>query len=276
MKSSFWREYNVFFTAMAGAVLNFPVYSVASQDVGAPIGLAELEKRVSYIRDFRPKDEFDVPPKISDLTNRSFAVTLVPKKRGPSNSICDGSPSWGYYADKQLLEVSFRTGTLTSLNSIDGSLRSELYSGRRSDGRSIKFSSFLCNHLNEDAYDARNLFGVSVKVYKSTDTVVAFAEQASPEDYSSNMRFGWSRVVSGSLARELSEGIEINISGVIGVWPSGGNLVCGVSRIVPTMDLPFDRTLNACFFKVKSFRFDVLNKKSGELLYRVDSAKGVK
>lgn len=244
-----------------------------NENGGAVLGIAELQKVADQVRNFKPKDEFDTQPTASNLTGQPFSVTVKPKKRGASNSICDGFPSWGYFPQQSNLEVSFNNGSILTSGLTNDSFTAAFPQDKSLSGSFLRFASFACNHIDQGQYAATNAFGASVDVEKETHVVVAFSDQDSPSKMPTDAVTYWSQTVSGDAARELSQNVAIRITGVIGIWANGQNVICGVKRSSPRFDFPYDKTLNACIFKATSLQFEVLEQQTGEVLYRTNSTR---
>ncbi len=249
----------------------YATLAIANENSDAILGIAELQRAAGQVKNFKPKDEFDAPPVASNLTGQPFSVTVKPKKRGPSNSICDGFPSWGYFPQQSNLEVSFNNGSILTSGLTSDSFTAAFPQNGSLSGNFLRFASFSCSHLDQGQYAATNAFGASVDVEKETDVVVAFSDQDSPSKMPTDAVTYWSHKVSGDAARKLSQSIAIRITGVIGVWANGQNVICGVKRSSPRFDFPYDKTLNACIFKAASLQFEVVEQQTGEVLYRTNS-----
>jgi hypothetical protein len=259
---------------VATVLATYAKFAIASENGNEVLGLTDLQKVANQVRNFKPKDEFDAPPIASNLTGQSFSVTVKPKKRGPSNFICDGFPSWGYFAQQSNLEVSFNDGSILTSGLTSDSFTAAFPQDKSLSGSFLRFASFTCDHSKQGQYAATNAFGAAANVAKETDAVVAFSDQDSPSRMPTDAVTYWSHTVSGDAARTLSGSVAIRITGVIGVWANGHNVICGTKHSSPTLDFPYDQTLNACIFKSTSLQFEVLDEKKGEVLHRTSSTRG--
>lgn len=253
------------------------ISSVAATPIEAgssALGIANLQKVANQIRNFKPRDEFDAPPNASLLTGQAFSVIVKPRKRGISNSICQGFPSWGYFAQQNNLEVAFNTGSILTSGLGSDSFTAAFPQSKSLSGSFLRFASFTCNNLKQGHYTASNAFGATTSVNKETDIVLAFSDQDSSSTAPTDAVTYWSKTISGDAARKLSENIAIRISGVIGTWPNGQNVICGIKRNSPRLNFPYDQTLDACIFKASSLQFEVLDQQTGEVLYRTGSTRG--
>jgi|GEM_PF-4943217 len=223
----------------------------------------ELSVMAAQIRSFTPRDKFDSLPPLPSVAGRAFSVVMAPLEGGPNNSICSGFPSWVYLPQRSHYEVG--SGTVTaSKSNFEGPLGPLFATSSPREPSLIKFLSFTCSHAKEPPYTTTNGFGAQVQVEKTTETVTAIAYDydrlPSWKDY-------WESTTTGDAARQLAKNVRVRISGVLSDWSPGTPIMCGVSRRHPTMALPIDRTLNACLFKGRIDRFEVLNAATGELLY---------
>lgn len=137
----------------------------------------------------------------------------------------------------------------------------------------LRFASFTCKHENERSYRASNAFGATVSVNKEKDVVLAFSSQSQPSSIPTSTQTYWSQTIAGDAARELSEEVAIRITGVIGVWPNGENVICGVKNNPPSLDFPYDETLDACIFKASSLTFEVTNQRTNAILYNTGTER---
>lgn len=247
---------------------------VENQDKNQPLDIAEMERISNQIRNHIPKDQFDTPPVISNLTGKPFLVSLSPLMRGPENSICSGYPSLGYYPNKQQLEVSYSPETILISGSSNHPFGVAI--PKKSSSSTIHFLNFVsitCDQLNSGTYNASNAFGVTTTVKKTTDRITAISDQIRPEigQYWAKNPY-WSKSVSGENARGLAESIIIRIKGEIGTWPNGSNVLCGYDHHAPKINWPYDETLDACIFKVTNLKFEVIDTRINEVLYNSTNA----
>jgi hypothetical protein len=248
--------------------------TTASEGRGDALGIVDLQTTADQIRNFKPKDEFDTPPSSSNIAGRAFSVTVKPRKRGISNSICQGFPSWGYFPQQSNLEVAFNTGSILTSGLASDPFTAAFPQSKSLSGSFLRFASFTCKKLKQGQYSASNAFGATTSVDRETDIVLAFSDQDSSSRVPADAVTYWSKSISGDAARKLSESVAIRITGVIGVWPNGQSVICGTKRNSPRLNFPYDQTLDACVFKATSLQFEVLDQTTGEVLHRTGSTRG--
>lgn len=245
--------------------------AMAGENGSRVLGVHDLQRVADQVRHFKPKDEFDASPHVSDLAGRHFSVIVRPRKVGPANNICKGFPSWGYYAQKRDFEVSFGDGSILVDRFMNVPFAAAFPQGESINSSFLSFASFTCKHVKEGSYRASNAFGATIDVIKEKDVVIAFSAQNKPSNSPISTTNYWSKTIAGDAARNLSEQVAVRITGVIGVWPNGQNVICGVKHGHPSLDLPYDDTLDACIFKASSLIFEVINKKTGAILYSTNA-----
>jgi len=232
----------------------------ASGQTTPTLGFAELSATTKAIRTFKPKDEFDSPPKQPSLADRSFSVTVAPLKRGPDNKICDGFPSWGYFVNDGHYEVGANAGMSLAR---DLRPRSGLGfpEGEGSLGAFVYFASFGCERVGDSYYEAKNALGAATRVHRIYDVVLAFSDREA-----GMTRNGWSTAITGDAARQLSQAVRIRITGTLKDWSTGQSVICALDRRTPTFQLPMDRTLDICVFRTQALHFEVVDSRTGEVL----------
>ena len=244
-----------------------PVYAQDTNLEPPSIGIEALTNTANLVRSFEAKDEFDTPPNASSLTGRRFSVDVDPRKRGPSNSICDGFPSWGYFSSLGKYEVSF-----TPARILVGYLNTPFSAAFTNTSNGVlNFTSFTCQKINGGSYRATNAFGAVTTVERRKDVVIAFSDVG---DTRSNMvdvlsvgnKRYWSSAISGDLARKLSVSVKVRISGTIDRWPNGQNILCGMDKKEAKFDWPYEETVDACIFRTKGLTFEVIDTRTNDIL----------
>lgn len=232
------------------------------------ISIEQLIRAAENLRNFTPKDEFDAPAKESSFTGRNFSIVVKPVKREQMLPGCKGYPTWAYHPSHGKYEVTF-SSDIQIRNFSDANF-SAVFPNDASTGKLgyLEFASFACKRF-KSIYQASNAFGTTTTVKKIIDQVVAFSSQDLQHKHISGFRHFWSHEIEGDAARSLSESISIRISGVIGQWSNGQNILCGVKRLVePSLNIPFDTSLDACIYKTDSFLLEVVDTRTNEVLYK--------
>lgn len=252
----------VIFRILVLAIVTLTVGSPAAAQNSAVLGKQQLMATADAVRLFKPKDQFDTGPSTPSLSGQAFSVIVSPLPRGIPNKICDGYPSWAYFKEDGRYEVGFfpAQASLTQLTSTFGGAIPRTAGPL---GGFAYFTSFDCNRVEDSYYDSTNAFGAHQNVHRTSDVILAFSDVQG--SLSTNL---WSRLISGDPARALSQSIVIRISGILGQWPDGNTLKCAKQVGRPTFDHPEDANLDACIFKTKSLKFEVLDSLSGEILYQ--------
>ncbi len=227
----------------------------------------DLERMAATIRSFQPKDEFDVPPALPSVEGKRFVYTVTPRKRGPNNRICDGFPSWGYFPRQRQLEVSGMLGEelLRDLVFDTG----QLWAPFSTDW--LYFRSLSCDWLPGQDYEATNGFGVKVlvDVHKEVVTAIGFvADDILP--VREMVRPSWKTITAGDEGRRLARALRLRFSGTLHDWSAGEPVRCASAKSEPTMDFPYEETLDICIFKGRFERFDLIDADTGEIIYTDD------
>lgn len=225
----------------------------------------ELEVLAQKVRNFTPRDEFDVPAQLPSVEGKRFTYTVTPLKRGSANKICDGFPSWGYWPEDQRLEVG-ASQSHGIKHDFAGATGRMFPSGEGlSDFRTmVSFHSFRCQYARLPSYEAVNGFGASVVVEKTREDVTAIGEFALPD---TSWKTYWTTEVVGEKARQLSQNIRVRISGKLEDWATGRPVVCGRKKGRPDFSLPLDTDLRICMFNGKADLFEVIDAHSGAILF---------
>lgn len=228
-----------------------------------PVTETELDAIALRARTFHPRDEFDAAPNLPSMEARRFSYTVSPLRTGPDNVICDGFPTWGYWQQDGRLEI----GATESLG-----MRTDFRSGTSplfasdAGGRSpfVAFRSFRCQKTRLSSYTATNAFGAEFEISASREIVTAIGDFG---DIDTSWRTYWSAQIAGDPARQLSQNVRVRLSGVLSDWAPGRPVVCGSAHDLPRADFPFDKTLEICMFRGQFDLFEVLDARSGEVLF---------
>lgn len=233
-----------------------------AQDV---LDAEQLDALANQARAFVPKDEFDVAPALPSVAGKRFSVTVAPLKRGPDNLICDGFPSWGYWPQDGKLEVGAMEGTGIKSDFAAATGRMFASGAGGSDFSTfVSFRSFRCNKVRLPSYEATNGFGAKFTVEKSREEVTAIGGfRMIDTDWKSY----WSTQAVGDEARQLSQNIRVRLEGTLEDWAPGRPVLCGSKRTVPETRLPLDETLDICMFNGAADRFEVIDARTGAVLY---------
>lgn len=242
-----------------------PAHVAGSQPSGAPLTGEDLEALASQVRSFVPRDQFDTPPALPSVTGRRFSYIATPLERGPENEICDGYPSWGFWPQDGRLEVGATEGTGIKSDFTSGSSRMFSTGQGTSDfGTMVTFRSFRCQKTRLPGYTATNGFGAQFAVERSREVVTAIGGFAMPD---TSWRTHWTTQVSGDAARQLSRNVRVRVSGTLTDWARGRPVVCGRKVSTPTTRRPYDETLDICLFNGRADLFEVLDGRTGEVLF---------
>ena len=253
-------------SALIGLIL---ISSANAQEHSAPeevIGIEQMIRAAGSLRNFKPKDEFDSPPLVSNMTGRKFSVELKVAKNG-----CGGYPSWNYFNDIGKLSVSFYGAKIVSASTFPAFLK--LFShtpGSYSTAHDLKYISLNCTSSDQGSYIAGNAFGALTEVFKSKDVVLAISPTGTDETMygkRSNFESQWEMKVTGDEARALSTSLIMRISGTLGEWANGANIACGVDGLQANMPHPFESTFDACIFKADEFKVELIDSRSGTTIF---------
>ena len=232
-----------------------------AQEVLSGEQLAAIAGRV---RDFTPRDQFDVAPQMPSLAGKRFSYTITPLELGPAR--CDGYPDWLYVASRGQLHVSWSPGFALSyeLKGKPGAtFPPNLVSLVRNS--ELAFRAFTCRKIAEPDYMASNAFGAQFKVTKSTEFVTAVA------DFEPIVERGfansWNVAAAGDAARTLSQNIRVRVGGSLADWGSGVSVVCGAKLRAPTIRLPQDKAVNICMVRGRPDRVEVIDASTGKTLF---------
>ena len=191
--------------AWAGAGVAEPAYVTA----------AELERAAAEVRNGgAPSRSFK---------GRRFQLTIVPRQRGPANTICHGYPNWGWYPPDRY-EV---TGEETSRSGeffLDA--RGAPAIAARSPSDSIHLTSFACRYERDPKRMVENMYGEMVELEPTREDVLAIAHVSRAET-----PFRGFTLKTDERGRQgFGERIVVRISGGLGEWLPGRSIVCGSDR----------------------------------------------
>jgi hypothetical protein len=237
----------------------------AASPAGTVMTGDELEAIAKRVRSFVPRDQFDTPPSLPSVTGGRFSYMVMPLERGPSNLICDGYPSWGFWPQDGRLEVGATEGTGIKSDFSTGAGRMFSTGQGMSDfSTMVTFRSFRCQKTRLPSYTATNGFGAQFTIEKSREVVTAIGGFAMPN---TSWKTHWTKQVTGEAARQLSRDVRVRISGTLVDWAPGRPVRCGTKVRTPTTRLPYDETLDICLFNGSADLFEVIDARTGEVLF---------
>jgi hypothetical protein len=251
------------------AVTNEPRPAEAAGGLPAPARVAlsgdQLEAMARRARAFVPRDRFDVPPALPSVNGSRFSYIVTPLPTGPDNSICQGSPSWGYWPQDGRLEVSAGQGVgiASDYRASDRPMFGG-HEGQIATATLVSFSSFRCQKTRLPGYRATNGFGVPFEVGRTTEVVTAIGEFSRP---ATSWRTYWTTQISGDPARQLAQNLQVRVSGTLSDWAPGRPVACGRSVSRATMSSPVERTVEICMFNGRADLFEVLDARTGAVLF---------
>jgi hypothetical protein len=248
---------------MAGIILTaMSAASSAQETLSGEQLIALIEK----VRSFEPRDQFDTLPPQPSLAGKRFSYMVEPRPIGTKTN-CAGYPEWVWLPQQRKLNISW-SPTLALTYTLKGRngppFPPNLFGIRNSE---LMVRSFTCSKTNEPSYMANNAFGAQFSVEKTSEVVNAIAdiEQLG----TSPPKSSWEALVSGDAARQLSASVRVRVSGTLSDWWPGVSVVCGQKQLQPTIRLPFDRTTDMCLIRGQIERVEVVDQRSGAVLYSV-------
>ena len=142
------------------------------------------------------------------LAGRRFQFTVAPRERGPKNELCTGYPSWGWYPEQRLFELSAPQEGHDADYFLDAA-------GRRAipaDGHIyVQMVAFRCRSTREPERPAVNMYGETVTDEPTREEVIAVAI-ARPADERVEMG-SYSATTDEAGARRLGASTAVRISG---------------------------------------------------------------
>lgn len=219
-----------------------------------PATAAELERAADEVR----KSGGAAGPLSRALAGRRFQFTIVPRRRGPKNEICSGYPSWGWYPQQRLFEVSASEGVHETTFFLDPSGRPAFPAG---SGNWVHLVAFSCRYTREPERPAINMYGETVAHQPTRQELVAIAHWAGGE---SDMG-GISVTTDEADALGLGGRIAVRIGGTVGQWAPGRTIVCGADDYsalgVPVLVGDF----GGCLVNGRIDRVDYIDSETGEV-----------
>lgn len=250
--------------------LVIPVRAQENSALGASISIEQMIHAAGSLRNFKPKDEFDTPPMVNVMTGKRFSIELAVTREG-----CDGYPSWSYLPNSSELLVSFSGTKIVSTSTYPAFLKLfDRAPGSYSTGHELKYISMNCVNSDHGSYVAGNAFGAFTEVFKSKSVVLAISPTGIDESmYGKRSKFDslWKARMPGDEARALSSSLILRITGTIGQWGNGANVVCGVDGLRANMLHPFESTFDACIYKADVFRVELVDSRSGETVFETEN-----
>lgn len=226
----------------------------------------ELETLARRVRAFKPRDQFEAPPKLESVNGKRFSYVVTPLETGLGNVICSGYPSWGYWPQDSRLEVSafLATGMESDFKGKTGGRLFPSANGYDPYRELLTFSSLKCQKTRLESYTATNGFGAQVEVFKTKEFVTSIAAFEIPE---TKWKTYWTHQVSGDEARQLSQNVRVRMSGTLKDWAPGKPVLCGKKNSSPDTRRPFDDATEVCVFNGRPDRFEVLDARNNAVLY---------
>lgn len=223
----------------------------------------QLSALVDKVRNFTPRDQFDAPPVQASLAGKRFSYTVEPRPIGHATN-CDAYPEWVYLPTRARLNFSWSSSLALTYALTGGNGPVFPPNMAKPRNAELMFRSFTCAKKVEPSYTANNAFGARFTIEKWTDVVSAIADF----DPLSGRRLpsSWEAPVTGDEARALSANARIRVSGTLGDWWQGASVVCGLKRLEPSIQVPWDRTTDLCLIRGRVERIEVIDQRSGATL----------
>lgn len=237
-----------------------PAARISYETFKPTISIENLHSIVDSVRNYKPKDQFDVGPNLASLIGKTFVAEVKPRPRGPQNEICPGAPSYGYWVDDGHLEISIGGGASLSRywNGNKAIMRS---SGDYLSHASIY--SFYCDVSWGTPYQGSNSFGATTKVHVRNETFIAFGF---PSSIMGRLGDYWSGKASPERARSLISNVRVRIYGEIGDWNYGRPILCGVQTDEPKLPAAIETNYRGCFVNAAIHRIEIVDIASGSVL----------
>lgn len=256
-----------FIVTLSLALIGFPVSTYADSS-GKALSESDFVRIANRILSYKKLDEFDSGPVFHKITGDSFSITIRARKSSPPNN-CSGYPIWSYDASGDALSLELGEG-LVFVDSWDERFTKIFPSDKNIETGTLYFTSFVCNLKASSHYQASNAFGVTATVSRQKFVVIAISNQKQPTTDMVYPQTAWRDDVSGAEARHLSQSLMLRLTGTVGTWPNGENVFCGTEHMRPKLDFPYDTDTTVCVFKAKSLTYEVIDRSTGETLYKRD------
>jgi hypothetical protein len=199
----------------------------------------------------------------TSLAGRRFEVTLVPGERGPEHRICTGSPSWGWYRDPGIYEVSGDAGVHELRFFLDGHGNPAVPEAHRPSGVAggwLKLTSVACRYEREPKRTTKNMYGETVQHEPTREDVVAIAE------FRRDTKTEALTVKTDEAgARALAAHIAVRLAGVLGEWSRGQSIVCGADDYSSLDVVILVGEFRGCLIKGRVERIDYIDTQTGQV-----------
>jgi hypothetical protein len=164
------------------------------------------------------------------LAGRRFRITIVPRQRGETNSICTGFPSWGWYPKEGTFELSHSGGSHEAGYFHDPTGALALPFAPKNLGEKqqwVDVHAFSCRYTREPRRRTENMYGEIVDHEPTREDVTAIAGRHTPSRGAA-FRWDWLSVKTDEAgALVLGARMVVRLSGVLGEWSPGRSIVCG-------------------------------------------------
>lgn len=222
--------------------------------VDPALTLADLTAAAQVVRAYKPRDQFDSPPKQQAFVGRIFELNLTPRETGFDRG-CGAFPTWRYEAPKGELEISAAPGFV-----FGGDVRP---AGALPvpDTVQVNSLSFACQRTAQSPAQATNGFGAVTTVRRSLEESLSI----STADLSTNEPYLTAKL-DGPAARDLVKAARVRITGALGEWRPGQVIVCYSDKHEATFELPFERTVRDCMFNTTWIKFELVDQRTQAVL----------
>lgn len=216
----------------------------------APLGLRDLEEAAA-----REKAE---PGAAASLAGRRFELDVAPREAGPTHSLCDGFPIWGYHPAEAAFSASVSEGSIATHDFRDASGKTVLPRPRA--GEELHFISVACRYERLPTRTFLNYADEERILEPVRQEVVALAH-LSREMSASNY---WQVPADSAEGAALGRSIVLRIGGRLGEWEPGRPIVCGLAADM--MRVAMEDELRACLIKGKVDRVQYVDRATGRVV----------